>query len=158
MVLLEQAAGPGPTQVLVEPDERAARRTLRTQIARIDRDLGVALEAAYPRLAPGGTSLTLAGPRLLSLGELERVRDELAQRLAVVRGEAGAQAERQAENRLLLERMLLEPGHHKWVRIANADLGRPGCTQYHVRPRLGLVGLLAGWWQVKVSSGCPSAT
>ena len=74
-----------------------------------------------------------------------------------MRGDAAAQAERQAETRLLLERMLLEPGRYKWVRIANEDLGRPGCTQWHVRPRLGLIGMLAGWWQVKISSGCPLA-
>jgi hypothetical protein len=24
-----------------------------------------------------------------------------------------------------------------------------------VRPRLGLIGMLCGWWQVKLSSGCP---
>jgi hypothetical protein len=29
---------------------------------------------------------------------------------------------------------------------------------WHVRPRLGLVGMLAGWWQVKLSSGCPLAS
>jgi hypothetical protein len=26
-----------------------------------------------------------------------------------------------------------------------------------VRPRLGLIGMLMGWWQVKLSSGCPLA-
>jgi hypothetical protein len=51
--------------------------------------------------------------------------------------------------------MLLDPGHHRWIRISQAELGEPGCGAYHVRPRLGLVGMLAGWWQVKVSSGCP---
>ena len=33
--------------------------------------------------------------------------------------------------------------------------GRPGCGAYHVRPRAGIVGMLMGWWQVKISSGCP---
>jgi len=27
-----------------------------------------------------------------------------------------------------------------------------------VRPRVGLVGMFMGWWQVKLSSGCPLAT
>jgi hypothetical protein len=27
-----------------------------------------------------------------------------------------------------------------------------------VRPRLGLIGMLMGWWQVKLSSGCPLAS
>jgi hypothetical protein len=27
-----------------------------------------------------------------------------------------------------------------------------------VRPRLGLIGMLMGWWRVVISSGCPLAT
>jgi hypothetical protein len=53
--------------------------------------------------------------------------------------------------------MLLEPGRHKFVRVANRDLGAAGCGVWQVRPRLGLVGMLMGWWQVKLSSGCPLA-
>jgi hypothetical protein len=94
---------------------------------------------------------------MLSLGELERVRDELAGRLAHVRGDADAQILRQAESRALLERMYADPPAHKWLRISNAQLGEPGCKHFHVRPRLGVVGVLAGWWHVKVSSGCPLA-
>ena len=33
--------------------------------------------------------------------------------------------------------MLADPPAHKWKRLTNADLGRPGCTTYHVRPRAG---------------------
>ena len=40
---------------------------------------------AYPRLDPG-PQLSLAGPRLLSLGDLERVRDALAGRVVALRG------------------------------------------------------------------------
>ena len=58
---------------------------------------------------------------------------------------------------MLLERMLLAPGDHRRVRIAQRDLGERGCGVWHVRPRLGLVGMLMGWWQVKLSSGCPLA-
>jgi hypothetical protein len=54
--------------------------------------------------------------------------------------------------------MLLDPGAHRWVRVSNADIGEPGCKTWHVVPRLGLVGMLAGWWHVKISSGCPLAT
>ena len=36
-------------------------------------------------------------------------------------------------------------------------LGVPGCGEYRVVPRLGLIGMLAGWWHVKISSGCPLA-
>ena len=43
--------------------------------------------------------------------------------------------------------MLADPPAHKWERLTNADLGRPGCTTYHVRPRAGLLGMLMGWWR-----------
>ncbi|HZE06825.1 MAG TPA: hypothetical protein VE127_16470, partial [Solirubrobacteraceae bacterium] len=52
-------------------------------------------------------------------------------------------------------RMLLHPAEHKFERIACRELGEPGCGVWHVRPRLGLIGMLMGWWQVKLSSGCP---
>jgi hypothetical protein len=98
---------------------------------------------------------SFAGPRLLSLGELERVRDALAARLATLSAAAEVQAADQAVALRELEQMLADPPAHKWERISNADLGRPGCTTYHVRPRAGLLGMLMGWWQVVVSGGCP---
>ena len=157
MVFLESIAGGAAAPVLPDVDERAARRTLRAQIARLERDLGAAIIAAYPRLPAGSARVAHDGPRLLGLEELERVRDDLADRLAGVRAQAAAQAERQEEARLLIERMLLDPGRYRWVRVANADIGEPGCKHWHVRPRLGLIGMLAGWWHVKISSGCPLA-
>jgi hypothetical protein len=159
MALIEQL-NPGPATVAVpEVDERAARRTLREQIARLERELASACLDACPRIDPGPPPPALAtGPRLLSLGELERVRDALAGRLANVRDEADAQLLRQASSRALLERMQTDPAAYKWVRVSNAQLGEPGCKHFHVRPRLGPIGLLAGWWHVKVSSGCPLAS
>ena len=157
MALIEQLS-PGRTPVVIpDVDERAARRTLRVQIDRLERDLVTACLDACPRLPPPAPPRSLAGPRVLSLGELERVRDDLAGRLALVRGDADAQILRQAESRALLERMYADPPAYKWLRISNAQLGEPGCKHFHVRPRLGPIGLLAGWWHVKVSSGCPLA-
>jgi len=158
MALIEQLSpGPAPV-VLPEVDERAARRTLRAQIGHLERELVRTCLEACPRLDPGPPPRALAsGPRLLSLGELERVRDELAGRLARVHGDLDAQLLRQAQSRALLERMFADPPAHKWMRVSNAQLGEPGCKHFHVRPRLGPVGLLAGWWHVKVSSGCPLA-
>ena len=157
MAILEPIA-PGFAPVTVpEVDERAARRTLRGQISRLDRELSAACLDACPRIDPGPPLRSLAGPRMLSLGELERVRDELADRLTTVHGAIAAQAEQQACSRALLEAMLADPPAHKWVRISNAQLGEPGCKHYHVRPRLGPFGLLLRWWRVKISSGCPLA-
>ena len=135
--------------------EAAARRTLRDQIARLERELSAVVVASYPRLDPGPPVPALAGPRLLSLGELERVRDAQVARLSRLQAAAAEQSARQADAARELEQMLADPPAHKWERIRNADLGRPGCTTYHVRPRLGLVGMLMGWWQVVVSGGCP---
>ena len=81
-------------------DERAARATLRTQIARLERE--------------------------------RRAREQLAQ-------------------------MQLHPGRYKFARLPVRDLGQGVCGVWEVRPRLGLIGMLAGWWQLKLSSGCPLA-
>jgi hypothetical protein len=138
-------------------DERAARAQLRTQIARLEAQLSDALIGAFPH-GPLDTGVQAAdGPRVPTLGELERVRDGLAARLATARADLHELGERQAAARALLECMLREPRRHKFVRVANRDLGEPGCGVWHVRPRLGLIGMLAGWWQVKLSSGCPLA-
>lgn len=138
-------------------DERAARCSLRDQIARLDRELVTVATASYPRLPLPAAPASFAGPRMLSLGELEQQRDELAARVAGLRAQRAELADRHAAKRLLIERMLLDPGHYKWVRVTNHDIGEPGCKTWHVKPRLGLVGMLAGWWHVKVSSGCPLA-
>jgi len=132
-------------------DARAARRDLRGQIDRLEHELAVALAEAFPRREPlraERRSSGLAGPRLLTLGELECVRDELAGRL---------QALRDHSVRELLEGMRRAPGRHRWATVTSAELGEPGCRAWQVRPRLGLVGMLMGWWRVKVSSGCPLA-
>ena len=65
------------------------------------------------------------------------------------------QDELETRNRELLRRMLAAPAEHKWVRVSREDLGEPGCGHWHSRPRLGPLGMLMGWWRVKVSSGCP---
>jgi hypothetical protein len=139
-------------------DERAARSQLRAQIARLEAQLSDALISAFPYGHVDTAVPAPGGPHVLGLGELERVRDALAARVAGARAELRERTERQAASRALLERMLLEPGRHRFVRVANRDLGQPGCGVWHVRPRLGLIGMLAGWWQVKLSSGCPLAS
>ena len=51
--------------------------------------------------------------------------------------------------------MIAEPEQHKWVRSRTRTSASPGCKYWHSRPRLGLIGMLLGWWRVKISSGCP---
>src|SRR3954454_22232024 len=70
---------------LVEPgyvDERAARRTLRDQIGRLESELAALFCSTYPRQGFQWGVASRGGPRVLSLAELELVRDQLADRLA----------------------------------------------------------------------------
>ena len=83
------------------------------------------------------------------------MRDRLALRVGEVRGEVAERTALERRSRALLQRMKLEPGRYKFVRVPVADLGDGHCGVWEVRPRLGLIGMLAGWWQVKLSSGCP---
>ena len=141
----------------VETSQRDARRSLRRQIAKLEREFADAFVTAYPM---GGFEMpagTHAEPRLLDLEELERVRDDLAERVRVARVRITEKGDEQAANRLLLERMLLDPAKHRYGRVSRADLGERGCGVWQVRPRLGLIGMMMGWWQVKLSSGCPLA-
>jgi hypothetical protein len=147
--MVELATRRSPTTV----DERVARAQLRRQIGRLEAELSDAVAGGVP-CGPVGAA---GGPHVLSLGELEHVRDALAARVTTARADLRVRRERQAASRALLERMLREPRRHKFVRVANRDLGEPGCGVWHVRPRLGLIGMLAGWWHVKLSSGCPLA-
>lgn len=136
----------------------AARRSLQAQIVKLERELCEAFLTAAPM---GGldhsAACAAAQPRLLNLGELELVRDELARRLAAARARIAERAEAQERARVRLERILLEPGKHRFARVRLAEVGEPGCGAWQVRPRLGIIGMLMGWWQVKLSSGCPLA-
>ena len=159
-VLEQHIKAPPPTRpetAVVEVDERAGRRSLREQIAKLERELADAFVTAYPRAGFDWSVPAFAGPRMLSLGELERVRDDLADRLRSARVEIGERTAREEQNRRLIERMMLEPARYKFVRVSREDIGERGCGHWHVRPRLGLIGMLMGWWQVKLSSGCPLA-
>ena len=150
--------GPQTERPRVSNDaEAAARRTLRAQVAQLERLLADAFVTAFEmRAGPlQRPPAAVGGPRLLDLGELEQVRDELAGRLARAQAQMRAAADEQARKRELLARMRLEPGRYRFARISCRELGEPGCGVWHVSPRLGPVGMLMGWWQVKLSSGCP---
>jgi hypothetical protein len=137
-------------------DERAAREALRAQVSRLERELSGLVAHTFPHISPGDAGgESFSGPRLLTLAELERLRDRLVLRVGEVRGEVAERAALERRSRALLERMKLEPGRYKFVRVSVADLGDGRCGVWEVRPRLGLIGMLAGWWQVKLSSGCP---
>jgi len=139
-------------------DERLARAELRRQIGRLERELAELAAEAFPlRTVDSGVGAATGPPRVAGLEELERVRDALAERIGEARRALTEQAELWQRNRELLESMLLDPAAYKWVRVSRADVGEHGCGHWHSRPRLGPLGMLMGWWRVKVSSGCPLA-
>jgi hypothetical protein len=148
--------------VVAPPDEAAARRELRRQIADLERRLSDVVVSGFPHAGRAEATAPAqrppaAGARLLALGELEALRDDLATSLAGAQARLGALGREQERARARLERMLREPGRHRFERVSNAELGEGGCGVWQVRPRLGLLGMLAGWWEVKLSSGCPLA-
>ena len=104
------------------------RRSLRAQIARLEGELP---------LGPGRGS---RGARLLSVAELERVRDDLVRRIQERRFAGGDEQERR---RRLREEMWLDPRAHVGVTVSNAEVGEPGCTRW------------SSWFRLNVSGGCP---
>ncbi|HEX8067801.1 MAG TPA: hypothetical protein VF520_14880 [Thermoleophilaceae bacterium] len=142
----------------VRPDEGAAKRSLREQIARLESELGALFCSTYPRTGfEWSVPSRGGGPRVLSLVELEELRDRLAARLDHNRRLLGDRTYVEELNRRRIEEMMLEPEKHKFVRIQNEDIGEPGCKQWHVQPRWGILGMLMNWWRVRISSGCPLA-
>jgi hypothetical protein len=142
----------------VAVDEREARLQLRRQIARLEAQLsGLFAEAFGHTEVPHLVEAPSAPPRVLDLGGLEAVRDGLAARVAEAREALPKRDRVETGNRELVEAMLASPQDYKWVRVSRQDLGLHGCGHWHSRPRLGPIGMLMGWWRVKISSGCPLA-
>ncbi len=146
-----------PVTPRTSPDERAARRSLLDQVRRLEEESVGLFTSAWPRkgldLLPAPAPRT--GPRLLSLGDLEELRDELVEHVRRGREALAERARAEEQSRRLIEEMLLDPDSHHWVHVSGEDIGEPGCTHWHVRPRWGLLGMLMRWWRVVVSSGCP---
>jgi hypothetical protein len=109
--------------------DREVRHQLRRQIARLEADL-----------PPGAGRRGSHGARLLSVEELERVRDDLVRRIQEGRFTQGEEQERK---RRLREEMLLNPGRHRGRAVSNAEVGEPGCTRWQC------------WFRLTVSGGCP---
>ena len=104
------------------------RRSLRAQIARLERQL------------PPGPGSHSGTARLLSVEELESVRDDLVRRTQERRFSDG---EEQEWKRILREQMALEPGRYFGRTVSNAEVGEPGCTRW------------SSWFRLRISGGCP---
>ncbi len=130
-------------------DERAARTDLRAQIATLEARLVQSAPVPGPVHAPA------RGPALQSFAALAATRDDLLARVAAAERTARERGAREAAARELLAAMQAAPAAHRGTVLTLAALGEPGCGAYRVRPRLGLIGRFAGWWQLTLSSGCP---
>jgi hypothetical protein len=160
-VLLEAGASRRVEQGLGAPvaaDESAARRALRGQVARLESQIADTVCDAFPEAIELPALPVRPQARILDLGELEELRDRLAGRLGEARRQLAELGRRQEDARVRLERMLLDPAGNRGVRISQRELGEPGCGVWRAAPRLGIIGRMMGWWQVKLSSGCPLAT
>ena len=155
--LVPPAPPDGLDTALYEHDERAARADLRRQIAAMEFALARLFGSAFPRKGIDFAVSGMGGPRLLSVDELEKVRDAMAGRIQDVKADLHDYAVVEEANRELIEEMTADPASHKWVRVYNEDIGEPGCKHWHAKPRWGPLGMLLGWWRVKISSGCPLA-
>jgi hypothetical protein len=155
--MLELESHPLPTIPEVA-DGLDVRRALRSQVARLERRLGqLAGELGRPGRSvplPAGVRAA-AGPRLLGVGELESLRDALVARIREAEQAVAGRTDSESAARARVEAMLADPGAHRWEVVHREELGLPACGAYHVRPRFGLLGMLFGWWCVKLSSGCP---
>src|SRR3954447_8787039 len=140
----------------VQVDEGLARAELRRQIGKLELDLGGLLAEGMGRVEVPHRVDAAGPPRVLDLGELEEIRDALATRLAEAHRVLADRAFVEEANRELLADLLAAPERYPWVRVSRADVGEPGCGHWHSRPVLGPLGMLMGWWRVKVSSGCPT--
>lgn len=135
-----------------EADEAAARRELRRQIARLEAEL-----AAYPEARSKHDRHPLLRPKahVAGFAELSATRDEMIALLREARRQAELRGKREARSRGRRERILGDPEAHRWERVGNDECGDPGCGELRAVPRFGPIGAVAGWWRVKVSSGCP---
>jgi hypothetical protein len=156
--MLDLIARDDQTALRAGVDERLARAELRRQIGRLEQELAGLVSEAFGRIAiEHRLQPTAAEPRVLGLGGLERVRDELAERIGQARLDLRERAVVETYNRELLREVEANPAEHKWVKISRHEVGEPGCGGWQSRPYLGPIGMLMGWWRVKVSSGCPLA-
>jgi hypothetical protein len=140
-----------------ERSERMARDELRRQIAGLEQRLGELWASAFPRKGIDWSVGAIGGPRVLGVADLERLRDALVTRVGEASAELSRRAEVEEANRSLVESMIAEPDRYRWVRVSGEDVGEPGCRHWHSKPRWGIIGMLRGWWHVKLSSGCPLA-
>ena len=147
---------PGTESAWTESAQGSARRALLGQIGRLERGLVEQRCSSWLRIArEGAAAARHRGPRLLSMGELEALRDDLVATLSAERGALADRTLAEDQGRRLREELMLDPAAHGGARVRNADIAEGGCGEVRSEPVCALLGMLMGWWRVIVSSGCP---
>lgn len=143
----------------VDPSEDSAamRRDLREQIERIERELAIYAWDDPLQPAPKGPATAVPVGRVADVATLERIRGQMINRLARLRGDVERRGASEQRARTRVEGMIVEPSAHRWEVVTSEQAGEPGCKSWRVVPRFGPFGAVMGWWRVKVSSGCPAA-
>ena len=94
---------------------------------------------------------------MLGVGDLEAVATG-SFRGCEARSELSPASDVEEHNRELIEGMVREPERHRWVRVSNEDIGEHGVAATGTPAHGGaLLGMILGWWRVKLSLGCPLA-
>jgi len=103
----ESVVPPAPPEgldtILYEHDEREARADLRRQIAVMELALARLFGSSFPRKGIDFSVPGMGGPRLLSVDELEKVRDSLAARIQEAKADLHDYAVVEESNRALIE-------------------------------------------------------
>src|SRR4051794_41971259 len=102
-------------------DERAARRTLHAQIARLETELADALLSTWPRAVVDARVGGGGAPRLQTLAELEALRDRMAARLTAARAGLDARGRARQDARRARGEMLLHPAPRPLGRGSHED-------------------------------------
>src|SRR5919199_6848717 len=89
-----------------EIDDAAIRRQLREQVAHLEGELAELFCSTYPRKGFDWGVRARGGPRILSITELEELRDDLAARLQENRRRLGDRTYVEELNRRRIEEML----------------------------------------------------
>ena len=107
--------------VTTETDDRAARRSLRDQIAKLERELAALFTSVYPRRGLEWEVSSPGGPRLLDIGDLE------ALQAASKRRAAGSASARRSSTRAASR-------SRRWWRTPRATNGNVSRTRRSASP------------------------
>src|SRR4029079_1929526 len=98
-------------------DERAARRSLLAQVSHLEAELASLFCSTWPRKGFAWDVPGRGGPRLLSMAELEELRDDLAARVQNGRRALSDRTYAEEGNRQLIEEMIIDTAATRGTRV-----------------------------------------